>query len=176
MRNKNASAARDVATLAVFLAAACVIGVAERMIPFDSFVPGVKLGLSNVVILTAIYLFKFSKALTLVVLKCVMIALLSGSASSFAYSVSGSVLSFLVMWALIQALKRNPDKVSPVGVSAIGAVCHNIGQILAAAFILGSINVIVYLPALIISGVITGVLVGFTVKFVMPAVRNHNLI
>jgi heptaprenyl diphosphate synthase len=155
----------------MFLAAALVAGLVERAIPFDFAVPGVKLGLSNVVILTALYIFSFSKSLTLVVAKCLTLMLVTGNVPALMYSLGGSLLSFLAMWLVIR-LSDGGRRVSTIGVSVVGAVCHNIGQIAVAMFILGTVNVAAYLPLLIISGVITGVLVGVAVKFALPVVKK----
>ena len=148
--------------MAIMLSLTLIIGIIEKNIPFDYVVPGVKLGLSNAVILIAIYIFNFPTSFLLVILKCTTLALVTGNFSSFIYSISGSVLSFLVMWLIIKLTK---DRLSPVGISVIGAVFHNLGQITAAAFMLGTINVAAYLPVLTIAGVITGIIVGFTVKY-----------
>ena len=162
---------KKVAQLSIFLAAALIIGLIERMIPVDFIVPGVKLGLSNVVILTAMYIFDFPSALILVIMKCVMLVLLSGNVTAFFYSICGSLLSFIVMWFMIK-LSGKQERISSVGVSAVGAVFHNFGQIIAASFILQTVHVIAYLPILIVSGVITGVLVGVSVKFIRPKVEK----
>ncbi|MDR3121594.1 MAG: Gx transporter family protein, partial [Clostridiales bacterium] len=152
----------------------------------------------NVVILTALYVFRFSRALALVVLKCVVLMFLTGSAAAFLYSLSGSLLSFFVMGLLIRlsetAGKARPvggagkispadgtgpvspvgpvGPVSPVGVSAVGAVFHNVGQILIAALMLRSFNIVLYLPVLIFSGVLTGLLVGVAVNAILPVAKR----
>ena len=159
---------KKVAVISVMLALALIIGFLERMIRFDFFVPGVKLGLSNVVILTAIYLLDFPSSFTLTVLKCVMLALVTGNIPAFLYGISGSLMSYFVMLFIISF---KSEKISPVGVSVFGAVFHNFGQIIAAAFIMGTINVTAYLPVLIISGAITGVFVGVMVKYMLPLIR-----
>ena len=161
---------RKLALLSIFLGCALIVGIVERSIPFDFFVPGVKLGLANVVILTAIYTFKFHEALILVVLKCVMISFFTGTFTSFIYSITGSLFSFFAMILLIIALK---DKISPVGVSVVGAVFHNLGQITAASLVMRTMLVIAYLPILLISGVITGILVGIAVNGMLKVVRRQ---
>ena len=171
MRVNFKSIAKELSLLAIFLSAALIVGLAERMIPLPIAVPGVKLGLSNVVILTALYLFDFKKSLTLVVLKCVMLLLLSGNFPAFLYSLSGSLLSFIVMWCLIK-LPFSRKRLSPIGISAVGAVFHNVGQIAMAVLVLGSLNIAVYLPILIVTGVITGVLIGIAVRAVLPLVAK----
>jgi len=147
--------------LAMLLCCAVVIGYIERSIPLNFTVPGVNLGLANVVILFALYKFKPGEVLVLVILKSIFTSVFAASFTALVYSICGSLLSFTVMLVMIKVCK---DFFSPVGVSVVGAVCHNIGQILAASFILGSFLVISYFPVLLISGVIAGVFVGFVVK------------
>jgi len=154
----------------MFLGYALIAGILERAIPFDAVVPGVKLGLANVVILAAIYLFSFWETLTLVVLKCVLTAFFTGSFASFAYSLSGSLLSFAAMCLLIRLLG---ERVSPIGVSVVGAVFHNLGQIAAASVLMGTMLVAAYLPILLVSGVVTGALVGVAVKGVLRILRRQ---
>ena len=160
--------AKKVSLLSIMLALILVIGLLEKIIPFDSVVPGVKLGLSNAVVLISVYIFDFSSSFILVFLKCVLIFLVTGNMTSFIYSLSGSLLSFFVMFFLVRLTK---NKLSPVGISVAGAFCHNLGQIFAAAFLMGSINVVNYLPILAISGVVTGIIVGFTVKYSLPHIK-----
>ena len=155
----------------MFLGAALALGVFERMIPVGVVVPGVRLGLPNIVILTLLYLFLPSEIILVVVLKCVLTAMLSGNIISFALSLTGSVLSFTVMSALI---KTAAEKISPIGVSVAGAVSHNIGQILAAYYILGKFAV-AFLPGLLVSGVITGIITGMAVKYLLGHIRSLEL-
>jgi heptaprenyl diphosphate synthase len=157
------------AILSLLLAAALVAGLAERAIPFDFAVPGVKLGLGNVVILTALYLFPLREVWGLAILKCALTALLGGSFTSFAYSLAGSLLSLAAMALL---LRIAGEKVGSVGVSAVGAVFHNIGQLLAASLVMGTAMVWGYLPWLLLSGVITGVITGLLAGLVVPRLRR----
>jgi heptaprenyl diphosphate synthase len=167
LRDNISGRARRLSLLSMFLAYALVIGLLERMIPVGALVPGVpgvRLGLANVVVLAALYIFPASQALVLMLLKCVLTALISGSAASLAYSLTGSSLAFLGMLLLI---KLAGEKFSPAGVSAFGAVLHNIGQLLTASALMGTFAVFVFLPQLLIAGVITGVLTGLAVKWVL---------
>ena len=163
--------AKDLAITAIFLSAALVLGVVERSIPVDIAIPGVKLGLSNAVVLSAIYLLSFRQALAITSLKCVILMLITGNFAAFLYSLSGALLSFAAMFALAK-LPVTRGRLSPVGISVSGAVCHNIGQISMAAAILGTIKISAYLPVLLISGVVTGVLVGALVGASLPAVKR----
>ncbi len=156
--------------LALFLAYALIVAYAEaRLFPLDFAIPGVKLGLGNVVILTALYLFSPLESLGLVALKCVLSAAFLGGVSALFYSLGGSLLSFAVMCLLVRSASAT---FSPVGISVIGAVFHNLGQLAVAALVLQSAAVFAYLPVLLASGAITGVLVGLAVRASLPLIRN----
>lgn len=155
--------------LGLFLAAALMIGFIERAIPFQPPIPGVRLGLPNVVMLFALYCFSFPDCLLLTGMKCLLTALLAGSFVSFWYSLSGSLLS-LVGMALLLRLGR--EKLSPVGISVAGAVLHNIGQLFAASLAMGTSLVMGYLPLLMVSGVITGFLTGTAVRYCLRLPLN----
>jgi len=170
--DKNLKNVRKTAVLAVFLGAALALGVFERMIPLEIAVPGVRLGLPNIVILALLYLFLPSDVIFVVILKCVLTAMLGGNFISLALSLTGSLLSFAVMSALI---KMAGSRISPVGVSVAGAVFHNIGQIIAASYILGNFAVLALLPVLLVSGVITGVLTGTAVKHLLSRMQAIGL-
>jgi heptaprenyl diphosphate synthase len=161
MEKIQSSGTYRIALLGIFLAIILAVGVFERSIPLDFAVPGVRLGLSNVVILLAIYLFRFRYVLILVVLKCVLLAALTGGISSFLYSMCGSLFSFLVMWLLATLLK---DKISPIGVSVAGAVCHIAGQLLVASLIIENMQIFIFMPPLVLMSAASGVLVGILVK------------
>jgi heptaprenyl diphosphate synthase len=153
--------ARGVALLGVFLAFILMVGLVERMIPLDFIVPGVRLGFSNIVVLLAIYVFRTRYALCLVVMKCALLAALTGGVSSFIYSICGSLLSFAAMNLLVKCLG---EKIGPVGVSVAGAVCHIAGQLAVASLILESANVFALMPPLMLLSGASGVLVGVVVK------------
>ncbi|MDR1322316.1 MAG: Gx transporter family protein [Gracilibacteraceae bacterium] len=159
---------RGLAFIAMLVCLAAALSWFERFIPLSFTVPGIKLGLANLVILTGVYLLSFRQALTLVILKCVMTAWIFGSFSVFLYSLSGSLLSFAVMYPLAVACPRLPV----AAVSVIGAVCHNLGQLGTAALILGSARVFYYLPALAAAGVVTGLIIGVCVRALLPELRR----
>ncbi|MDR1135609.1 MAG: Gx transporter family protein [Clostridiales Family XIII bacterium] len=158
----------EVALTGIFLAFILAVGVLERMIPLDFIVPGARLGFSNVVVLVSIYIFRFRISLILVLLKCLLTSALAGGPSSLIYSLSGSLLSFVVMYILVKALD---ERISPIGVSVAGAAAHSTGQIIASCLVLESIGMFAYLPVLLVLSVISGVLVGFIVKNTVPRLR-----
>lgn len=169
---KSASAplsVRDITVLSMLLAFALVLSIAERYIPIDFTVPGVRLGLANVVILSSLYLFSFREAFILVILKCAASLFFTGSATAFIYGLSGSVLSLVFMALAIRVFGK---RISPVGVSAIGAVFHNMGQLIAAAAVMRTVMVFAYLPMLMLAGVMTGIVVGILAKYVVSGIRG----
>ncbi|MDR2089630.1 MAG: Gx transporter family protein [Clostridiales Family XIII bacterium] len=158
----------EVALIGVFLAFILAVGLLERMVPLDFLVPGARLGLSNVVVLTSVYLFRFRVTLLLVILKCALLSMLAGGPASLIYSVSGSLLSLAAMQLLVRCL---PGRIGPIGVSAAGAACHSAGQVLAACFVLENMGMLAYLPPLLLISLVSGVLVGVIVQQTVPRLR-----
>ena len=161
---------KEVALLGIFVAFALIMSLIERMIPLSFSVPGMRLGLANVVVLMALYLFPLSRALTLMILKCLLAAIFSGNLITLFYSLGGSLLSFIVMAALIRLLREH---ISPVGVSVAGAAFHNTGQILVACLLFRSWVVLLYLPLLLLIGIGTGAVIGALVLRLHPYLENY---
>ena len=160
MRNKKV---QQVALSGLLTSLMLVFGFIERQFPLPVPVPGIKLGLANSVLLYALYMLGIRQTIVLMLLKSLMSWLIYMNLSAMLYSFAGGVLSLTAM-ILISRMKD----VSPVGVSALGAVFFNIGQILMAAWVLGTPQLIVtYLPVLMVSGVLTGILTGVIAKLVM---------
>ena len=154
--------------LALLTAAALVLGYVESSFPVAGL-PGVKLGLSNTVLLYALYLMNWKCACVLMVLKVLLSGLLFGGPVAMMYSMAGGALSIAVM-ILLQRLRI----FSIVGVSVCGAVCHNIGQILVACFVVKRQALLAYLPVLLVSAVITGMLTGVVAKYVVKVMRSKD--
>ena len=146
---------KRIAHYALLIALAMVLSWLESLIPVSSAVPGVKLGLTNLVVLFALYRMGPWDALSMSLIRVVLVSLTFGNAFAFAYSFAGAALSFLIMWAL-----KKSGKFSTVGVSVAGGVGHNIGQILVASVVLDSGGIFYYLPILLISGILAGVGIG----------------
>jgi len=167
---ERAAKSREVALLGIFVAYALVISLIERMIPLSFSIPGLRLGLANVVVLIAMYLFPLSRALLLMLLKCLLAALFAGSPAALFYSLGGSLLSFAIMAALIRLFREH---ISPVGVSVAGAALHNIGQILVACLLIRSWIVLLYLPVLLLIGIGTGAAIGVLVLKLRPTLETY---
>ena len=160
MRNKKV---QQVALSGLLTSLMLVFGFIERQFPLPVPVPGIKLGLANSVLLYALYMLGIRQSVVLMLLKSLMSWLIYMNLSAMLYSFAGGVLSVAAM-ILVSRMKG----VSPIGVSALGAVFFNIGQILMAAWVLGTPQLIVtYLPVLMVSGVLTGILTGVIAKLVM---------
>lgn len=143
--------------IAIFASLAVVLGIVELLIPFTVAVPGAKLGLGNMMVLTCLHYFSWREAFTLIILKTVLTAFLLGAFSTFLFSFFGAFASFIVMWSMI---KIGRQSFSLLGVSMMGGVFHNIGQLGAAAIVLGSTMIFYYLPFLLITGLATGIVIG----------------
>lgn len=160
MRNKKV---QQVALSGLLTSLMLVFGFIERQFPLPVPVPGIKLGLANSVLLYALYMLGIRQTIVLMLLKSLMSWLIYMNLSAMLYSFAGGVLSVAAM-ILVSRMKG----VSPIGVSALGAVFFNIGQILMAAWVLGTPQLIVtYLPVLMVSGVLTGILTGVMARLVM---------
>lgn len=141
--------------LGVSTAAAMVLSYLESFIPLSIAVPGVKLGLANLVTVFLLIKLDFKSAAAVGILRVSLTALLFGSFASFAYSAAGAVLSIVTM-----SLLKKTERFSAVGISVAGGVAHNMGQILMAIVIMSTGEIAYWLPPLIISGVVTGLAVG----------------
>lgn len=138
------------------IALALILSYVEILLPplFPS-VPGIKMGLANIIIVFLLYRCGMGAACVTSILRIVLVSMLFGNFMAFLYSLAGAVLSLLLM-----ALLRRFNFVSEVGVSVSGAVAHNIGQILMAIVLLGTTQIAYYLVVLIAVGTIAGILIG----------------
>lgn len=141
----------------LLISLALVISLTERLFPLQLIVPlpGVKLGLANIVTMFALFYLGISSAMTITVLRCILASLLFGGMSSLLYSLSGAFMALLIM----AIIKLGYDKIfSLVGVSIGGAAGHNFGQVLMASAMMKNTAVFAYLPILLFAGLITGLL------------------
>ena len=158
---------KTIAQSAVLIALALALSYGERFIPLQMVIPlpGVKLGLANVVTLAALYLFGWRRTLPILVIRCLMGALF-GNATGLLFSLTGGLLSLGVM-----ALSKRLPFFSVYGISILGAAAHNVGQILAAMGLMGSVYVGAYLPYLLIIGIFTGTATGAACAGVLRAFK-----
>lgn len=165
-RIKKLSPVQKMVFIAMLVAFALVLSYIERSFGVILPIPGVKLGLANVITLTSLYLLTFHEAFFLVIVRVTLNCFFAGSFLTFWYSLAGGLLSMVVMYMLIRIGR---DKVSTIGVSVTGGVCHNIGQLIVVAIMTNSVHVATaYFPVLAVSGIVTGVLIGLTVSYIRP--------
>ena len=155
---------QKMALLGVLTAAAIVIAILESFIPSVG-IPGVKLGLANIVILVIIYELGIVEAIIVNLLRVLVVGLVRGTFLSmgFLMSLSGAVLSLTIMIVFYLLIK----KFSIIGVSVIGSIFHVSGQILIAMLYLGTAYIVLYLPIIAISAIITGVFVGIVAQLII---------
>ena len=153
------SPARRVALCGLLAALMLALGYVESLFPLSGAVPGLKLGLSNTVLLYAAYLLPLPTAWLLLALKVLLSTLLYAGASAFWFSLAGGVLSLGTMLLL-----RRARGVSVLGVSIAGALAHNLGQMLVAVAVLGTGRLWVYFSVLALSAAGTGLLTGIVAK------------
>ncbi|MCM1105803.1 MAG: Gx transporter family protein [Blautia sp.] len=150
-----ASRSKRIAKIGMYIAVAMICSYIETLVPVSFGIPGIKLGLANLVVLLTLYTMGAKEALLVSVLRIVLTGFLFGNMFSILYSLAGGLLSFLVMWLL-----KRGGKLSCVSVSVAGGISHNIGQLLVAALIVENYHIFYYAPALLIAGLLTGLVTG----------------
>ena len=146
---------KRVARYALLTALAMALSWLESLVPLSMAAPGMKLGLTNIVVVFALYRMSLRDAAALSLVRVLLVSMTFGNAYSFAYSLAGAVLSLAVM-----AVLKRTGKFSILGVSIAGGVGHNLGQIAVAMAVLGTARLAWYLPALLVSGTLAGAAVG----------------
>jgi heptaprenyl diphosphate synthase len=151
----------------VFTALALIFSHVETLIPIHIGIPGVKLGLANLVVVIALYRIGVKEAYVLSIVRVILAGFLFGNLFAILYSLAGGLLSLTVM-----AFFKKTDKFSVLGVSMAGGVFHNIGQLIMATIVLESLSITYYLPVLMISGIVTGLLIGIVANEMLKRVRS----
>lgn len=155
--------------LSLMIAYSLVLYIIESMLPTLFFIaPGAKLGLTNIVTLAMLYIVGFKEAFTVMIIRIIMSSIFGGSMSAFMYSFGGGLFSIVSMYAV---KKMNLKTVSIIGISTIGALFFNIGQLLVSAIIIKNISIFVYLPVLTYVSLGTGILVGYASKFMVERTK-----
>lgn len=147
--------AKKVALSGMFAALGIIFSYIEYIFPFQTGVPGVKLGLANLVIVVALYRMNAKDALVINFIRILVSGLLFSGLSGTFYSLCGSICSFAVM-----ALLKKTDRFSVIGTSMAGGVFHNFGQLVAAMIMVSTTKLVYYFPVLLFSGLIAGIIVG----------------
>ncbi|MCR5742725.1 MAG: Gx transporter family protein [Lachnospiraceae bacterium] len=146
---------QTIALYGVLTALALVFGYIESVLPVFVFVPGMKLGLSNILVVFALYRLGDKSAMAINLIRIVISSMLFGNVVSLIYSLAGGMLSTIVMIIL-----KHINVFNIVTVSVVGGICHNVGQIIAAAILMSTSAIMYYLAVLWISGMVFGALIG----------------
>lgn len=151
---------KDITTIGVLTAISVVISIIESYFDFiGNIVPGLKLGLANIVVLFALYKYNFKTAIGISLIRVFIVALIrTGFGLNFFFSLVGAIFSVVSMMVV------KKTHLSVIGVSIIGSISHSIGQILVGILILDNYNVIYYLPYLLLFSIPTGILIGIIAK------------
>ncbi len=162
---------KKLALMALLTALALIIFMLEAQIPAPVPIPGVKLGLANVITLTAMLILGKREAGAVLAVRIIMGAVFAGTPSAILYSGAGGLLAYAMMCLLVGRVAEK----RLWAVSALSAVAHNMGQLAACVLVVKTPGVFLYAPALIISGVITGVFTGLAAMYLVRAVRRIKL-
>ncbi len=159
---KNMSKNKMTAMCGVFIALALVLSYLESLVPLNFAVPGVKLGLANLVTIVALYMLGLKPAILISIGRIILSGILFGNVTVIIYSLAGAGLSIVVMYIV-----RKIKIFSVTGISICGAIAHNIGQIAVAAFVMENANILYYMLILCITGAIAGTLIGVLASVVL---------
>lgn len=165
--------AKKTALLGMLVALAFVLSYIETLIPVNLGIPGAKLGLANLVVMVALYTLGTKEAFGLSMVRILLTGLTFSSMAAMLYSFAGGLLSFAVM-----AMIKKTKKLSVTGVSVLGGIAHNAGQIFVAMWILDTATLIYYLPVLAITGVASGTVIGLlavmVIRRIFGAINRDN--
>lgn len=159
---------RKTAFMGLFLALALVCSYVEALIPIPIGIPGVKLGLTNIVVVLMMYCVGAKEAIGVSVCRIILAGFMFGNAFSIIYSLAGGLLSFVIMYLL-----KKTDKLAVLSVSIAGGLSHNIGQLVIAAIIVENANILYYIPVLIAAGAITGLIIGVLSGEIIARIGNR---
>lgn len=158
--------AKRVAYSAMLVALAMIFSYVEALIPFNFGIPGIKLGLANLVVVIGLFFMKPKQVFGILIARIVLVSFLFGNMSALIYSLAGGLLSFFIMLVL-----KKCKGFSISGISMAGGVSHNVGQLIVAACVVENVHVFYYMPVLLISGLITGLLIGIVAQRVCKYLR-----
>lgn len=154
----------------VFTALALIFSYVESLIPINFGIPGVKLGLANLILIIAMYKMSIREVYLLAVSRIVLAGFLFANLFSIIYSLAGGLLSLTVMYFL-----KKSERFSLMGISMAGGVSHNVGQLMMAMFVLESFNIAYYFPVLLISGLLTGLVIGIIADEMLKRLKNIKI-
>lgn len=160
----------DVASVALMTSLALIFSYVEAIIPYNPAIPGIKLGVANIVAVVALYMYSAKHAAAVNFIRIIIAGLLFNGLFGMLYSLVGAILSLVGM----VLLKKN-GKFSIAGVSMAGGVLHNLGQLIAAAFLISDLRIFFYFPILIFSGLISGAAIGILAHIICERLSKFKV-
>ncbi|MEE1038066.1 MAG: Gx transporter family protein [Eubacterium sp.] len=157
----------NVAVASIFAALAMIFSYVEAILPFSVGIPGVKLGIANIVIVMALYKLNVKYALLINLIRIFIAGFLFSGVFGILYSLAGGLLSLVVM-----VLVKKAKVFSVVGVSLAGGVAHNLGQLITAALIVSNIKLFLYFPVLVFSGLFSGIIIGIVAGLALEKIEK----
>ncbi|MBQ6389718.1 MAG: Gx transporter family protein [Mogibacterium sp.] len=164
--HRRSSPAQFVARVGLMAALALIFSYIEAIIPYNPGIPGIKLGIANIVTVIALYKYGWKEAVSVSVVRIVVAGLLFNGAFGMLYSLAGAAVSLLGM-----ILLRKTDLFSVTGVSMAAGVLHNLGQLLVAAALIEDLRIFFYFPVLLFSGIAAGILVGIASQMILRVLK-----
>lgn len=166
--NRTAEKTKNLSLSAMLVSIMLILGYIESLIPISVGIPGIKLGLANSVLLFSIYYLGIKKSFILMLAKVFLSGFLFGNPNIMLYSLSGGVLSLAAMCLLVYVFKG----FSPVAVGMLGAVMHNVGQVLMAMLQLQTLDLVYYMAVLVLVGALMGSLTGLICVALFKNIRS----
>ena len=161
---------KKVAFLGMCIALSMILSFVESQIPPLMAVPGVKVGLPNLVMVFMLYKIGAKETAIVSILRVILVGILFGTPLSMIYSLVGATLSLIGMIIL-----KKTNLFAPVTVSVVGGILHNIGQIATACFVMETAQIAYYLPVLLISGTIAGIIIGIVAAMILKRLEKMKL-
>lgn len=158
---------RKIAFLGLSITLAMILSFVESQIPVFTTIPGMKVGLPNLVMVFLLYRVGWKETVIVSLIRAFLVALLFGNLQSLIFSIAGAVLSLTGM-----ILLKKTGLFSSIAVSVTGGVLHNVGQIIAACLWTGTVQIAYYLPVLLVSGVCAGIAIGLIAGFLLKRLEN----
>lgn len=156
-----------VAYFGVYMALALIFSYVESLVPISLGIPGVKLGLANLIVIITLYKMGIREAYVISIVRVILAGFIFGNMFGIIYSLAGGLLSLTVMMLL-----KRTDWFSIIGISMAGGVFHNVGQLIVAGIVVETPSVIYYLPALLLAGLITGCIIGVISKEMLKRLKK----
>lgn len=161
---------KKIAYISLLIALSIIFSYVESMIPLNFGIPGVKVGLANIVSVIALQMFGVWVSVLVIVLRVLLSGVMFGNAFSIIYSLAGGIVSVIIM-----AVLNKTNRFSIIGISIGGGVFHNLGQLFVACIVIEQLKLAFYGPILIISGVVMGTIVGIISKMILKRIPYYNI-